>query len=112
MKKILIKLYRHALTKHFEPEKNRIYQTYMFRQATQQENETIDEYHTHFRQLSKHCEFADVEFEIKMQIVCNGTSSRLRKRALKESDYSLKDMLIDGRKSETSNAQQRLGRKD
>ena len=94
-----------ALTKHFEPEKNRIYQTYMFRQATQQENETIDEYHTRLRQLSKHCEFADVEFEIKMQIVCNGTSSRLRKKALKESDYSLKDMLIDGRKSETSNAQ-------
>ena len=96
-----------ALTKHFEPEKNRIYQTYryMFRQATQQEKETIDEYHTRLRQLSKHCEFADVEFEIKMQIVCNGTSSRLRKKALKESDYSLKDMLNDGRKSETSDAQ-------
>ena len=94
-----------ALTKHFKPEKNRIYQTYMFRQATQQENKTINEYHTCLRQLSKHCEFADVEFEIKMQIVCNGTSSRLRKKALKESDYSLKDMLIDGRKYETSNAQ-------
>ena len=40
-----------------------------------------------------------------MQIVCNGTSSRLRKKALKECDYSLKDILIDGRKSETSNAQ-------
>ncbi len=77
----------------------------MFRQETQQENETIDEYHTRLRQLSKHCEFADVEFGIKMQIVCNGTSSRLRKKALKESDYSLKDMLIDGRKCETSNAQ-------
>ena len=101
MKKILIKLYK-ALTKYFESEKNRIYQTYMFRQATQQDDETIDEYHTRLRQLSKHCEFADVEFEIKMQIVCNGTSSRLGKKALKESDYSLKDMLIDGRKFETS----------
>jgi hypothetical protein len=47
----------------------------------------------------------DVEFEIKMQIVCNGTSSRLRKKALKESNYSLKDMLIDGQKSETCSAQ-------
>lgn len=94
-----------ALTRHFEPDKNRIYQTYMFRQATQQENETIDEFHTRLRQLAKHCDFTDVEFEIKMQIVCNGTSSRLRKKALKERDYSLKDMLIDGRKSETSNAQ-------
>jgi hypothetical protein len=31
-----------ALTAYFEPEKNRIYQTYMFRQASQQDNETID----------------------------------------------------------------------
>ncbi|XP_028411669.1 uncharacterized protein K02A2.6-like [Dendronephthya gigantea] len=94
-----------ALTAYFEPEKNRIYQTYMFRQAAQQDNETIDEFHTRLRRLAKHCEFTDVEFEIKMQIVCNGTSSRLRKKALKESNYSLKDMLIDGRKSETSIAQ-------
>ena len=42
----------------------------MFRQVTQQEDETIDEHHTRLRQLSKHCEFADVEFEIKMQIAC------------------------------------------
>ena len=75
-----------ALTAYFEPEKNRIYQTYMFRQASQQDNETIDEFHTRLRRLAKHCEFVDVEFEIKMQIVCNGTSSRLRKKALKESN--------------------------
>ena len=73
-----------ALTKNFEPEKNRIYQTYMFRQATQQENENIDKYHTRLRQLSNHCEFANIEFEIKMQIVCNCTSSRLRKRLSKK----------------------------
>ena len=66
---------------------------------------TINEFHTRLRRLAKHCEFVDVEFEIKMQIVCNGTSSRLRKKALKESNYSLKDMLIDGRKSETCSAQ-------
>ena len=54
----------------FEPEKNRIYQTYMFRQASQQDNETIiDEFHTRLRRLAKHCEFVDVEFEIKMQTV-------------------------------------------
>ena len=94
-----------ALTAYFETEKNRIYQTYMFRQASQQDNETIDEFHTRLRRLAKHCKFVDVEFEIKMQIVCNSTSSRLRKKALKESNYSLKDMLIDGRKSETCSAQ-------
>ena len=50
-------------------ENNRIYQTYMFRRASQQDNETIDELHTRLRRLAKHWEFADVEFEIKMQIV-------------------------------------------
>ena len=100
----MIKLYR-RLQNTSNRREIRIYQTYMFRHVTQQENETINEYRTRLRQLSKHCEFTDVDFEIKMQIVCNGTSSRLRKKALKESDYSRKDMLIDGSKSETSNAQ-------
>ena len=40
-----------------------------------------------------------------MQIVCNGTSSRLRKRALRDATYSLENMLIYGRKAETSTAQ-------
>ena len=94
-----------ALTTYFEPDKNKIHQTYMFHQAKQQDKETINEFHTRLRHIPKLCNFPDVDFEIKMQIVCNGTSSRLRKKAPKEPDYSLKDMLIDGRKSETSNAQ-------
>ena len=94
-----------ALTEYFEPEKNVIYQTYVFRQATQGKDETIDEFHTRLRGLAKHCDFANPDFEIKMQIVTNGTSSRLRKKALQDSKYSLADMLIVGRKYETSAAQ-------
>ena len=40
-----------------------------------------------------------------MQIVCNGTSTRIRKRALRDPGYSLKDILIDGRKAQTSAVQ-------
>ena len=40
-----------------------------------------------------------------MQIVTNGTSSRLRKKALQDPKYSLANMLIGGRKYETSSAQ-------
>ena len=83
-----------ALTKYFEPQKNRIYQIYLFRQATQTPEETIDQFHTRLRQLAQHYEFQDIDFEIKMQIVCNGTSSRLRKRALRDATYSLENMLI------------------
>ena len=94
-----------ALTAYFEPDKNKIYQTYMFRQAKQMPSETVDQYHTRLRGLAKYCDFHDTDFEIKMQIVCSGTSSRLRKRALRDADYSLKDMLVDSRKAEISTAQ-------
>jgi hypothetical protein len=94
-----------ALTEYFEPEKNVIYRTYVFRQATQGKEESIDEFHTRLRGLAKYCDFTNIDFEIKMQIVTNGTSSRLRKKALQDPKYSLANMLIDGRKYETSSAQ-------
>ena len=67
--------------------------------------ETIDQFHTRLRGLAKYCDFHDTDFEIKMQIACNGTSTRLRKRALRDAEYSLKDMLVEGRKTEISTAQ-------
>ena len=70
------------LTSYFEPDKKRIYQTYVFRQTVQGLPETIDAYHTRLRGLDKFCEFHSEDFEIKMQLVLHGTSSRLRKRAL------------------------------
>ena len=93
------------LTEYFEPDKNRIYQTYVFRQTIQGSTETLDAYHTKLRGLAKFCDFHDAEFEIKMQIVLNGTSSCLRKRAPRDPDYTLADMFIDGRNTETIHAQ-------
>ena len=60
---------------------------------------------TRLRTLAKPCKFHDDDFEIKMQIVYNGKSARLRRKALLEPDYKLSDMLIDGRKAEMSSAQ-------
>ena len=94
-----------ALTKHFEPAKNSIYEIYNFRQAKQSVDETIDQFHTRLRTLAQHCDFHDTDFEIKMQMVCNDTSSRLRRKPLRYPNYKLEDMLIDGRKTEVSSAQ-------
>ena len=94
-----------ALTKHFEPAKNPIYEIYNFRQAKQGADETIDQFHTRLRTLAQHCDSHNTDFEIKMQLVCNGTSSRLRRKALRDPSYKLEDMLIDGRKTEVSSAQ-------
>eukprot|EP00112_Aurelia_sp_Birch-Aquarium-sp1_P007389 Seg1804.3 transcript_id=Seg1804.3/GoldUCD/mRNA.D3Y31 product="hypothetical protein" protein_id=Seg1804.3/GoldUCD/D3Y31 len=55
--------------------------------------------------MSKTCEFADETFEIEEQIIIGGRSSRIRKRALRDPEYSLKDMLIDGRRGESSSYQ-------
>ena len=57
------------------------------------------------RQLAKHCDFHDEDFEIKLQIVGNGKSSRLRKKELREPEIKLQDMIIEGRTSETSSSQ-------
>ncbi|XP_028417254.1 uncharacterized protein LOC114541657 [Dendronephthya gigantea] len=82
------------LTEYFEPQKNRLYEVYKFRQAQQSDTETIDQYHTRLRTLSKNCEFSDVKFEIMVQIVIGGKSSRVRKQALRDPKYVLKDLLL------------------
>ena len=93
------------LTEYFEPQKNRLYEVYKFRQAKQVESETIDQFHTRLRSLSKNCEFADVDFEIMVQIVIGGRSSRVRKQALRDPKYTLKDLLLEARREETSKVQ-------
>ena len=93
------------LTSYLESDKNRIYQACVFHQTVQGPSETIDVYHSRFRGLAKFCEFHNEDFEIKMQLVLQGTSSCLRKRALRDPGHSLADMLIDGCKAETSHAQ-------
>ena len=79
------------LNEYFEPQKNRLYEVYKFRQAKQEEGETLDQFHTRLRSLSQTCEFADasLDFEIMIQIVIGGRSSRLRKQALRDPKITL-----------------------
>eukprot|EP00794_Sanderia_malayensis_P021135 gene21135-23211_t len=58
------------LTEHFEPQRNKLYEVYKFRQAAQQPNETIDKFHTRLRSLAQSCEFTteDMDFQIMIQI--------------------------------------------
>ena len=93
------------LREHFEPQKNRRYEVYRFRKATQESQETLDQFHTRLRSLAETCEFADVEFEIEQQIIIGGTSSKIRKNALRDPNYDLKAMLLEGRRDEQSTFQ-------
>ena len=78
---------------------------YRFRQTAQEPNETLDQFHTRLRTLSETCEFADLEFEIEQQIIVGGTSTKIRKRALRDPTFDLKCMLIEGRRDEQSTYQ-------
>ena len=95
------------LNAYFEPQKHRLYDVYQFRQAKQVETETLDQYYTRLRSLSKNCDFHDPDFEIMVQIVLYGTSSRLRKQALRDPKISLETLLITGRQLERSHIQAR-----
>ena len=53
------------------------------------------------------CSFTDVDFEIEQQIITAGTSSRIRKKALRDPTYDLKAILLDGRRDEQSTCQAR-----
>ena len=93
------------LTEYFTPQRNVDYETYVFRQARQQPHETLDQFATRLRQLASTCDFTSVEKEIKSQIILNCSSSRLRRRALRESSLTLKALLNLGRTMEISEKQ-------
>ena len=56
---------------------------YTFRQAVQQPNETLGQFHIRLPHLAQTCEFSDtsLDFEIQLQIVIGGKSTSLRKQA-------------------------------
>ena len=91
------------LKEYFDPQKNRRYEVYRFRQAMQKTDETLDEYHTRLRTMTATCEFND---EIEQQIIIGGTSSKIRKQlALRDPKFDLKNMLSEGRRDEKSSYQ-------
>ena len=86
--------------------KTPIYEISNFRQGTQRADETMDQFHTRLCTLAQKCDSHDTNFEIKLQLlVCNGTSSRLRTKTLRDPKYTLEDVLLHGRKTGVSSPQ-------
>jgi hypothetical protein len=80
-------------------------EVYKFRNCKQNAGQSLDEYVTELRKLSKDCEFTDVDKEILSQIIQNCRSNRLRRRALREPDMNLKTLLDLGRALEVAESQ-------
>ncbi|ESP01470.1 hypothetical protein LOTGIDRAFT_157659 [Lottia gigantea] len=82
------------LKEYFEPKKNIRFERYIFKQASQNSSESISQFVTRLRSLSATCDFPDVNDAIADQVVEKCSSSRLKRRLLREKDLKL-DNIID-----------------
>ena len=91
-----------ALTAHFSPKRNREYEIYLFRLEKQSQSETLDSYVIRLKRLGKHCQFADMDTELKSQVIQHCVLSKVREKAFMESSMSLADLLTYARSVEVT----------
>ena len=89
----------------FSPKKNVDYEVFQFRQAVQKPGETVNQFATWLRKLAAHCEFFDLERELKWGIIQNWHSKRLWRFALREEALTLDGLLTKARELELSETQ-------
>ena len=92
-----------ALTAHFAPKRNIIYESIMLRRTKQEETETVTQYCTRLRQMAAYCEFPDTNREILTQIIDKCSSQVLRRRAF-EKQFTLDELLDVARSIELASA--------
>lgn len=93
------------LDAYFNPKKNVDFEVFQFRQATQREDETVDQFVTRLRKLSVTCEFADLNKELKSAVIQHCKSKQLRRWALREEDLTLDKLTSKARALEASEQQ-------
>jgi hypothetical protein len=77
------------LDAYFAPKKNVDFETFQFRQAAQEDGETVDQFVARLRKLAVTCEFSDTDKELKAAIIQHCQSKHLRRYALREDDLTL-----------------------
>ena len=90
-----------SLTDYFSPKQNLSFEVYKFGQSKQEAGENMDTYYTRLRSLASTCKFPDKDRAILSQIVQGCSSSRLRRRALRE-DMTLERIVEEARALELS----------
>lgn len=98
-----------ALDNHFMPKKNVAYERHVFRQACQGPSESMDAYLTRLRNLIKSCEYpaAEVNFNLRDQIIEKCFSKKLRVRFLRERNLTLDNIVEMARAHEMAESQAR-----
>ena len=96
---------KEVLTSYFKPKRNVQMEIFNFRSCKQKANQSLDDFVTELRKLAKNCEFTDTDAEILSQVIQYCSSSRLRKRALREPNKSLTEIIELGRSLELADMQ-------
>ena len=82
---------------HFKPQLNESYETYLFNQMRQKEEETIHQYYVRLREQAKKCNFHDIYKNIKQQIELSTTDGKLRKCSFRNPTKTLHQLLAEGK---------------
>ena len=93
------------LTDYFAPRRNVEYEVFNFRQTQQRTGETLDQFYTRLRQMSKNCDFHDRDREIKSQVLQKCLWQKIRDKGLSEPNLTLEQLLTYGRTLEATKAQ-------
>ena len=93
------------LEEYFIPKTNVDFEIFQFRQAAQKDDETMDQFVTRLHTLAVHCEFTDLDKELKSTIIQHCKSKHLRRFALREEDLTLDKLLSKARSLEASERQ-------
>ena len=73
-----------ALTQYFQPSINVPFERHVFRNASQRDDETIEQFIMRLRQKAETCEFTKVEEDIRDQIIEKCGSNVLRQKFLEK----------------------------
>ena len=95
-----------ALTNYFEPQKNIIFERYLFNTAIQEENESIDQYLNGLRKLATTCDYGAFTNQLICDRLAIGISDQaVRSRLLREKTLTLEGAVDMVRATETSKNQ-------
>ena len=94
-----------VLTDYFAPQRNVEYEVFVFRQAAQHTDETLDTFNARLRQLAKNCNFPKTDREVRSQIIQKCLLSKVREKGLSDTDIALAHLLKYGHTLEATLSQ-------
>ena len=88
------------LEEYFRPRKNITYERFKFKQAHQVQDESTPAYITRLKNLALHCEFNNLEEEVRDSVVATCIDNTLKKKYLNETNLTLEKVLSIGKEHE------------